>query len=108
MEEDDGAGDREGEGVGEGFVEGGLPPEAGMEVAEGPAEAVGGDGGGGIGGEEGDLLAGEGLESALAAECEEAAVVGEHFEADAWVLFGEGYQVADVAKGVVFALAGGT
>ncbi len=56
MEEDDGVCDGKGEAFGKGFVEGSLPPKTGMEVAEGPAKTVGGDRGGGVGGEEGYLL----------------------------------------------------
>ena len=108
-EEGDGpAGGMEGEGVGEGLVEGGLPPARGVEGVEGPPQAAGGEGGGGVHDEEGDLLAREGWEGALAAEGEEASVVGEHLELDAGVFLGEGDEVGDIAEGVVLALAGGT
>ena len=108
-EEGDGpAGGMEGEGVGEGLVEGGLPPARGVEGVEGPPQTGGGEGGGGVHDEEGDLLAGEGREGALAAEGEETAVVGEHLELDAGVFLGEGDEVGDIAEGVVLALAGGT
>ena len=50
---------REGEGVGEGGVEGALPPGGEGCTVEGPLEAGGGDASTGVEGEEGDLLAGE-------------------------------------------------
>ena len=59
LEDDDGTCSAEGEAFFEGFVEGGIPPEFGVEIVKGPAEAVGGDSSGGVGGEDGDLLVGE-------------------------------------------------
>ena len=78
-----------------------------METVEGPAEAFGADGGGGVEGEDGDLLVGEGAEGACAAEGAEAAVVGEHLDVGAGVLLGEGDEVGDVAQRVVLAAARG-
>ena len=57
-EEEHGAVGGEGEGVVEDFVEGGLPPEGGVEVVQGPAEALGGDADGGVEDEDGHLLSG--------------------------------------------------
>ena len=106
-EEDDGAVGGEGEGVGEDVVERGLPPARGAEAVEGPAEAFGADGGGGVEGEDGHLLVGKGAEGACAAEGAEAAVVGEHLDVDARVLLGEGDEVGDVAQRVVLAATRG-
>lgn len=107
-EEEHGAVGGEGEGVVEDFVEGGLPPEGGVEVAQGPAEALGGDADGGVEDEDGHLLAGEGLEGTCATEGAEAAVVGQELHIDAGVFVGEGGEVGEVAQRVVFAAAGGT
>ena len=107
-EKDDGAVSGEGEAVGEDVVEGGLPPARGAETVERPAEAFGADGGGGVEGEDGDLLVGEGLEGARAAEGAEAAVVGEHLDVGAGVLLGEGDEVGDVAQRVILAATRGT
>ena len=56
LKDDDGAVGGEGEGVGDGGVEGALPPRGERGAVEGPLEACGGDVGTRVEGEEGDLL----------------------------------------------------
>ena len=91
----------------DGFVEGGLPPAAGLQALEGPAETLPIDGLLRRHGEDGHLLPREGGEGAAAGHGREAAVVGEHLDVGTGVLLSKGDEVGDIAQRVVLATAGG-
>lgn len=94
--------------VAKGFVQGGLPPAVGMEAVKWPAEAVAIDWFVRGHGEDAHLLTRKGGEGAAAGHGAETAVVGEHRYFGPGMFLGKGDKVADIAKRMVFALAGGT
>ena len=79
-----------------------------METVERPLEADSIDSRVGFHGEDAHLLAREAGKGTAAGHGHKAAVVGQHLYVGTGVFLGESNQVADVAYGVVFALAGGT